>query len=290
MMKICSFALVSGLLILLVSQGGRGGSPPAELPKEVTNAIGMKLVRIPRGIFRMGSPRTERHSGPNEDLISVEIPSPFLLGVTEVTQAQYKRLMGVNPSFCQAKTGGRFAGLRSDDHPVEHVTWEEAVEFCAKQTALPEEKQAGRVYRLPTDAEWEYACRAGTTTVFHYGDSLSSKQANFYGDLPYGGAPAGPNRAGSTKVLSFEPNAFGLYDMHGNAKEWSQEWLFVRKPDGSRVHLGPKKAEFGILRGGSFWSAGHQCRSAEKFDGVPEGTKNYDTGFRVHCLLAPQKD
>ena len=98
---------------------------------------------------------------------------------------------------------------------MEHVSWDDAVAFCRKLSELPEEKKAGRVYRLPTEAEWEYACRAGTKTPFHYGNSLSSKQANFNGNFPYGGADKGPYLKRTAKVGSYAANAFGLYDMHG---------------------------------------------------------------------------
>src|SRR5204863_6448340 len=135
----------------------------------------------------------------------------FHLGVYPVTQAQYEKVMGNNPS--QFRPGKD--GLDTADFPVENISWQNAKDFCAKLSALPAEKSAGRVYRLPTEAEWEYACRAGTTTPFAFGKALSSDQANFNGTLPYGGAAKGPHLNRPAKVGSYKPNAFGLYDMHG---------------------------------------------------------------------------
>src|SRR5205807_7859539 len=138
----------------------------------------------------------------------VTLTRPFFLGRFPVTQWQYQRVMGVNLSFF---FGGERGG--GPEHPVEMVNWEDAVEFCRRLSALPAEKAAGRVYRLPTEAEWEYACRAGTTTPFSFGTALSSTQANFNGTYPYGGAATGPYLRRTAKVGSYAPNAWGLYDM-----------------------------------------------------------------------------
>src|SRR5262249_14559376 len=175
----------------------------------ITNSIGMKLVLIPKGKFRMGSPKAEKKRSADEKQHEVEITRPFYMGVYEVTQEEFKKVMGYNPSYFSAdgkgkpgvtysytKPGGgkdKVKGVPGGTgrFPVENVTYEEAVEFCKKLSALAKEKEAGRVYRLPTEAEWEYACRGGSTNynVFHFGDSLSGKQANFKGAAPYGGAP-----------------------------------------------------------------------------------------------------
>src|SRR5262249_28078986 len=154
--------------------------------KVLTNSIGMKLARIPAGKFLMGSPPAEAERDPEEMPHEVTIGRPFYLGVHEGTQGQYQQVTGKNPAFFGPKQD------RTPDHPVEQVRWADAVEFCKKLSALPAEKAAGRVYRLPTEAEWEYACRAGTTTPFHGGKALSSAQANCDGNHPYGGADRGP--------------------------------------------------------------------------------------------------
>src|SRR5262245_5903547 len=158
-------------------------APSPEKAREIKNSIGMKLVRIPAGKFKMGSPADEVSRTPYELQHEVEISKPFYLGVYEVTQAEFQKVMGTNPSSF-ASSGSNAAKVRGMDttrFPVDSVTWTEAKTFCEKLSALPAEKGARRVYRLPTEAEWEYACRAGAKEYapFHFGKSLSSKQANF---------------------------------------------------------------------------------------------------------------
>ncbi|MBC7820550.1 MAG: formylglycine-generating enzyme family protein, partial [Planctomycetaceae bacterium] len=186
---------------------------PAAPPKieVVTNSIGMKLARIPAGKFTMGSPRTEPERVRGEIQQEVTITQPFFLGVYEVTQAEFAKIMGgqVQPTFGNDKGGG-------PNHPMENMEWTQAAEFCQKLSAAPEERSAGRKYRLPTEAQWEYACRAGTATAFHFGASVSSKQANCDGKTPYGDAEPGPYLRRTAKVGSYPANAFGLHDMHGN--------------------------------------------------------------------------
>jgi formylglycine-generating enzyme required for sulfatase activity len=138
-----------------------------DAPKEITNSIGMKLVLIPKGSFQMGSPQGDKYRQPGGQQHEVTIRQDYYLGVTEVTQGQYHKVMGSNPSYFQKRV------IRKGDRlmlPVENVSWEEATKFCVKLSALPEEKKAGRLYRLPTEAEWEYACRAGSKTAYNFGD------------------------------------------------------------------------------------------------------------------------
>ena len=138
----------------------------AQPPKEITNSIGMKLVLIPKGSFMMGSPESDINRQKNETQHEVKISKDYYLGVHEVTQAQFEKVMGENPSCFQ---GTRVDNLNSD-LPVENVSWDDAVEFCKKLSDLPEEKEAGRVYHLPTEAQWEYACRAGSKTIYSFDD------------------------------------------------------------------------------------------------------------------------
>jgi formylglycine-generating enzyme required for sulfatase activity len=216
--------LLGGGAAELVLIGGelRGGAVAG------INSVGMKLVTVPKGKFKMGSLEAETgrdsDEGPQHE---VEITQPFQMGAYEVTQEEYQKVMGTNPSYFSAGGGGaaRVAGMDTKRFPVENVSWDDAQAFCRKLSELPAEKKAGRSYRLPTEAEWEHACRAGTTTAFHYGASLTSTQANMYGLSPYGGAKAGPNLQRTEKVGSYRPNAFGLYDMHGNVLEWCQDWF-----------------------------------------------------------------
>ena len=179
-------------------------------PKIVTNSIGMKLVQIPAGTFNMGSPRDEAERDDKELLHEVKISAAFYLGVYEVTQAEYVGVMKDLPRFRNR------AAFKGDDNPAENIEWKSAKQFCQRLSSRDAEKRAGRTYRLPTEAEWEYACRGGKSTVFHNGDSLSSKQANFNGNYPYGGGEKGPYPRKTVKVGSYRPNVFGLHDMHGN--------------------------------------------------------------------------
>jgi formylglycine-generating enzyme required for sulfatase activity/acetyl esterase/lipase len=180
------------------------------LPKSADLNLGggvrLKVARVEPGKFLMGSPPDEAGRGGDESRREASITKPFAVGVHEVTQAQYRRVMGMSPSRF-SPTGDnreRVAGLNTDDFPLENVSWEEAMDFCRVVSLLPAVRDKGWVVDLPTEAEWEYACRAGTATVFHYGNSLSSEQANFNG-APYGGAARGPNLQRTAKVGSYAP-------------------------------------------------------------------------------------
>jgi formylglycine-generating enzyme required for sulfatase activity len=265
--------------VLAVAAGGRDEGEfkltveVAELAKEVTNSIGMKLVLIPAGKFTMGSPKDEKDrsedEGPQHE---VEITRPFYLSVHEVTQAEYEKVMGTNPSSFSATGDGKnkVEGQDMSRFPVEEVSWNDAVEFCKK--LLPEEKRNERVYRLPTEAEWEYACRGGASLQpFHYGDSLSSTQANFHSNL-----------GRTTRVGSYEANAFGLYDMHGNVWEWCADWYDTNyyKHSPRKDPKGPATGTRRVLRGGSWGYNGGNCRSAYRGNYDP-GYRSVGSGFRV---------
>src|SRR5262249_17753345 len=185
-------------------------------------------------------------------------------------------VMGVNPSGFTDTAGG------GPSHPVENLNWEDAVEFCRRLSELPAEREAGRVYRLPTEAEWEDACRAGTTTAFHYGPGLASRQANMHGGQPYF-APAGPNLERTTRVGSYRPNAFGLYDMHGNVWEWCADWYderyFNRVPATDPV--GPEEGTNRSQRGGCWGAYGECCRSAYRNSSDPPDRRLNCVGMRV---------
>ncbi len=155
------------------------------------------MVSIPGGSFKMGSPANET---PQHD---VTVPA-FFMGKFEVTQEQYQQVMGKNPSHCE--------GYK---RPIEMVSCNDAVEFCKKLS-----QKTGRTYRLPSEAEWEYACRAGTTTPFHFGETITDELANYHASKTHASEPKGEYRKQTTPVGEFPPNAFGLYDMHGNVWEW----------------------------------------------------------------------
>jgi formylglycine-generating enzyme required for sulfatase activity len=240
----------------------------AQAPKEITNSIGMKLVLVPKGTFMMGSPESEEGRQKDETQHEVTISKDYYLGVYEVTQAQYEKVMGKNPSsFPVAKVGNENADL-----PVENVSWDDAVEFCKKLSDLPEEKKAGREYRLPTEAEWEYACRAGSKTAYAFDDEE--------GLLPeYGWFSRNSSRRTHTVGL-LEPNAWGLYDMHGNVWEWCSD-RYGDYPKGAVSDpSGPKEGSYRVFRGGG-WSLGAAfCRSACR-DGLAPSIRINVIGFRV---------
>ena len=243
------------------------------------NSVGMKLALIPAGTFLMGSPASEAGRNDNEGpQREVEITRPFCLSIHPVTQEQYKKVTGQKPSHFTRARGG---GLR---HPVEKVTWEDALEFCRKLSEKAEEKRLGRVYRLPTEAEWEYACRGGavSSAPFHFGDSLSSTQANFDGRYPYGGASKEKILWRTTAVGSYPPNAFGLYDLHGNVWEWCADWFGIYPNQSLKDPTGPTSGQLRVLRGGSWCNYGRDCRSSYRNDNVP-GNRSYYFGFRVVC-------
>ena len=176
----------------------------------------------------MGSPPGEPERRPGEDQVEVTLTKGFWMGKYEATQGQWKRVIGKLPGELTAELP------EGDDFPVGNVNFAEAEAFCQKLTELG--RQSGDLpkdweFRLPTEAQWEYACRAGTTTATSFGDKLSSKQANFKGK-PYNGAEPGPSLNRAAKVGSYPANAWGLHDMHGNTFEWCRDWYHARLPGG----------------------------------------------------------
>ncbi|HVR87629.1 MAG TPA: SUMF1/EgtB/PvdO family nonheme iron enzyme [Planctomycetota bacterium] len=242
-----------------------------ERPRELTLSIGERAtidaVLIPAGRFRMGSPESERGRDADEGpLRDVTFPAPFYMGKYEVTQEQYQAVMGENPS--------QFRGPR---HPVESVSSFEAQEFCERAS-----KRAGRGFRLPTEAEWEYACRAGSTSPFHGGESLHAADANIDGRVGYGGSGDGVYRGTMMDVGSFTPNAFGLYDMHGNVGEWCADFYDPRGYDvasAAAVPFSPGRPDR-VWRGGAYNDPPRRCRSAHREHYNPGG-RDSCRGFRV---------
>ena len=230
---------------LLVGCGKSAEDGAAKTVQAVTNSIGMRLNLLPGGTFAMGGPVHE-----------VTLSQPFYMGLHEVTQEQYERVMGTNPSEFKGRS-----------NPVEQVSWGEAVVFCRKLSALPEEKLAGRVYRLPTEAEWEYACRAGTTTQYSFGDDKTQLR-EYAWVAGYAGNSTHP-------IGEQKPNAWGLYDMHGNVSEWCQD------PSGAVTDpTGPTSGSPRVYRGGGWISGAGNCRSWLRAINVPDARSDY-LGFRV---------
>jgi formylglycine-generating enzyme required for sulfatase activity len=246
--------------------------------------VGLEMVEIPAGTFLMGLsdlPRKGTAQLPPNLLRTrpqhqVTVPA-FYMGKYEVTQAQWRAVAGLpkvaedldpDPSF-----------YKGNDRPVERVSWAEAVEFCARLS-----QKTGRTYRLPSEAEWEYACRAGTTTPFHFGETITTDFANFNGEEPYEVTPKGLFRNQTTPVgLPGGANAFGLYDMHGNVNElcldvWHPNYLNA-PTDGSAWESGGNQS-FRVSRGGGWRQGAEACRSVSRFNSRIDG-KAPGIGFRV---------
>jgi formylglycine-generating enzyme required for sulfatase activity len=274
-------------------------SSPKHMELDLGGGVKMKLVRIEPGKFRMGSSKSEQEQVARmvgvinakyvavENQHEVEITKPFYMGVYAVTQAEYEKVMGKNPSYFAATGGGKdkVSGLDTARFPVERVGWDEAVDFCRKVS-----QKAGKTLDLPTEAEWEYACRAGTAGPFHYGASLSSKQANFNGNKPYGGADKGPHLERTTQVGTYEANAFGLFDMHGNVWQWCKDWWGLYAGKNEIDPQGPASGKRRVVRGGTYYTDAWLCRSAFRTSFPPDDRDgpNVHTnriGFRVLVRL-----
>jgi formylglycine-generating enzyme required for sulfatase activity len=228
----------------------------------------MNLVRIEPGSFLMGSSDKEEGHEDNEVQHRVKLTKPFYMAATTVTQKQWKAVMGTDPSYFKGET-----------LPVEQVSWGDAVSFCRKLS-----EKEGKNYRLPTEAEWEYACRAGTTTPFNTGATISTGQANYNGNNTYGSGVKGAYRVKTTPVGSFKPNAWGLYDMHGNVWQWCSDIYAAYTGDATDPTGPDSNADHSsrVLRGGSWDDGPRNCRAAYRGGGAP-GSRGGYIGFRV-CL------
>lgn len=221
------------------------------------NSIGIELKLIPAGRFTMGQAGRDSHETPHQ----VTLTKPFYIGVYEVTNAQWKWVMENEPS-----------NWKDADRPVERVSWDDAVEFCRKLSALPEERKARRVYRLPTEAEWEYACRAGTDTKYSFGDDESKlgEYGWFEGNSDKETHPVGKKK----------PNAWGLFDMHGNVWEWCSDWYGEYPNRAVTDPQGPSIASDRVPRGGSWSTPARNCRSATRSRLSPS-YRDDNLGFRL---------
>ena len=253
----CIFFLGLSTAIVITGCQAPDNSPP-KAGDTFTNSLGMKFILIPAGTFMMGSPPDEPLRKPDEKQHEVTISKPFYMQTTEVTQELWKLIMGHNPAVF--KTCGT-------DCPVSMVSWNEAQEFLKRIN----KREKTDKYRLPTEAEWEYACRAGTTTVYNTGNCITTDQANYHGKHPLPGCPEGLNRETPLAVGSFPPNAFGLYDMHGNLWEWCQDW-YGDYPSGHVTDpTGPPSGDGRVVRGGSWNHFAANMRSAYRGAEVPDG-------------------
>jgi uncharacterized protein (TIGR02996 family) len=253
-------------LVELLATGVRPCVPQRRL--DLSGGVEMVFSWVPPGSFLMGSPPKEEERSKDEVQHRVTLTRGFWMGVTPVTQAQWQALMGSNPSHFQGPY-----------RPVECVSWEDCQAFCQKLIG-----QDGESYVLPTEAQWEYACRTGTTTPFHFGPALSSDRANYRGNYPYGQGSWGLDRQETTPVGSFPPNAWGLVDLHGNVWEWCQGSY---GPYPSSDVIDPedsKRRDRRLARGGSWHSTPGMCRAAHRTWNLP-GHLDRNVGFRVRLRL-----
>jgi formylglycine-generating enzyme required for sulfatase activity len=285
----------------------RRGLTVKSFAEELGKGESLRLIAIPAGRFLMGSPskEVERSSveGPQHE---VSLAS-FFLSQTPITQAQWRAVAGwqakegerwglelnPNPSWFQSQEGkGKGSFLEGETstnkRPVERVSWEEAMEFCARLS-----QRTGRRYRLPSEAQWEYACRAGTTTPFHFGETITSKLANYDASFTYANGPKGDYRKQTSPVGMFPANDWGLQDMHGNVWEWCLDhWhgSYEGAPsdgsawvDGEGLKGEESREKLRLLRGGSWFDRPQNCRSAYRSRNHP-GARDHYGGFRVCCL------
>jgi len=249
----------------------RSQSQAKVFTETIAKGITLEMMAIPGGRFVMGSPNTEARRGKDEGPQHTVNVTSFFMGKYEVTQEQWQAVMGNNPSY--------FKGAKL---PVEQVSWNDAVQFCQKLS-----EKTGKNYRLPSEAEWEYACHAGTTTPFYFGETITPDLVNYGGNYPYGAVSKGLYRAKTTDVGSFPPNAFGLYDMHGNVYEWCSDRYHSNyngaPTDGTSWETGTDDNR--VQRGGSWFNHAVHCRAAGRIY-VSAGFSHWGRGFRVAVALA----
>jgi formylglycine-generating enzyme required for sulfatase activity len=269
----------------------------------------LTMLWIPPGRFWIGSPPTEPDHQDNEGPQHLVQLQGFFMGQTPITQAQWRQVaswqerqgerwdreLELEPSFFQPRPNpkarnfgqGRFSlgqdETNSDQRPVEQVSWHDAMEFCHRLS-----QRTGRQYTLPSEAQWEYACRAGSTTPFAFGATLTSELANYDASYTYGDGPKGEYRKQTTPVGMFPANSWGLHDMHGNVWEWCLDhWhnSYAGAPSDGSAWLTPSASEeeMRLLRGGSWFNGPGSCRSAYRDHAQPDNA-NDDVGFRVVCL------
>lgn len=261
------------------------------------NGVELEMVYIPGGSFVMGSPEGEGYGGYGAEEPQHEVAvKPFYMGKFQITQAQWREIAKLPKVKIELHANP--SSFKGDELPVEQVSWYDAIEFCARLS-----KKTGKQYRLSSEAEWEYACRAGTKTPFHSGETITGELANYSANSTYADEAKGESRKGTTPVGSFSPNAFGLYDLHGNVWEWCADpWngSYKGAPEDGRVwdkknendnryqnilesiDLLLKDRRARVLRGGAWGFNPWLCRSAFRVEFDPV-YRDDGIGFRVAC-------
>jgi len=276
---VCSLALA----VCCLARAAENEAARQTTALNLGDGVTLELARIPAGTFMMGSSETELERRPNEVQHPATIHKPFYLGIHPVTQEQYEAVTGKNPSYFHPgyfqKEEDKAASRR---RPVENVSWDDAVEFCEKLS-----EKTGRAVRLPTEAEWEYAARAGTTTPFHTGETISPDQANYNGEFVYGSGKRGVFRKMTTPVGMFPANDWGLHDKHGNVWEWCSDWYGGYTED-SVDDPGAVSGDsvYRVWRGGSWTDPPNRLRSAYRVNYLGPAFRSHNLGFRI--ALDPQ--
>jgi uncharacterized protein (TIGR02996 family) len=255
-------------MVQLLMEGQHPCVPRLTIP--LAKGVAMTFCWLPPGSFLMGSPETAQDHLENETLHRVTLSEGYWMASTPVTQGQWETVMGYTDFDVRGKA-----------LPVQEVSWEESRDFCLQVSNL-----TGRRQRLPTEAEWEYACRAGTTTSFFFGEMITARQASFSSGFPYDASKKGRDRKRATAVGSFPCNAWGLYDMHGNVWEWCQDWYGPYRRTPVRNPTGPRRGTKRVQRGGSWGDHAGMAFSAYRLPEVPTDSSEAQ-GFRV--VLCPDE-
>jgi formylglycine-generating enzyme required for sulfatase activity len=248
--------------------------------EDLGHGVSLEMVEISGGTFTMGTSQKEEKSEDYERPRHQVTIKPFFMGKYPITQEQWEKVAAFCPRIDRDLDPRPSYFKGRDDLPVDSVSWDDAVEFCARLS-----KKTGRNYCLPTEAEWEYACRAGTTTPFYFGETITTEVANYKSNYTYGNGPTGEYREKTTPVGSFAPNAFGLYDMHGNVWEWCADYWhndYNGAPTDGSAWLSDNRNEARLLRGGSWYFSPVGCRSAYRYWNDPV-IDSSGIGFRVVC-------
>ena len=263
-MKRLAIGVVGLTTLLVVGTVVRAPGPRSSPPALTEPWTGMELTLVPAGTFRMGTPTDEKGREAQEVLHDVRLTKPYYLGRREVTQAEWTEVMGTNPS--------NFQGCRSC--PVERVSFHDVAAFVARLN-----ERSGPGYRLPTEAEWEHACRAGGSKPFGHAATLGSSEANIDGTYPYD-APARGGRLRTTPAGEFPANPLGLFDIQGNVWEWTADW-YCPYPEGAATDpVGNCSSQYRVIRGGSWKFDANSARCGLRYTHRPQDS-GYSLGFRM---------